>query len=167
MTYWAIAQVQPQRLAITKTLLDRAGYEVYAPRIRTRRQATVPGGLSSLLFPGYVFVRIVDGRFYPVRYTPGVVRLLMAGECPAHMPDREIEGLRRREHRGFIWLPPKIPRIGARLRIVRGPFAGHLALFDCMVGADRLRVLFEFLGGVVRIELPDHAIAVEDDVLSA
>jgi transcriptional antiterminator RfaH len=158
MTYWAIAQVQPQRLAITKELLDRAGYEIYAPRIRTRRQAVVPGGLSTLLFPGYMFVRIANDRFYPVRYTPGVVRLLMAGDRPAHMPEHEIDGLRRREVKGFIWLPPSVPRLGARMRIIQGPFAGHLALFDGMAGADRLRVLFECLGGVVRIELPGHAV---------
>ena len=162
MTYWAIAQVQPQRLAITGTLLGRAGYEIYAPRVRTRRQAAAPGGLSSLLFPGYVFVHIVDGRFYPARYTPGVVRLLMAGECPARMPEREIDGLRRREVKGYIWLPPKIPRIGARLRIVTGPFAGHLALFEGMAGADRLRVLFDFLGSTVRVELPGHAVEPQD-----
>jgi transcription antitermination factor NusG len=162
MSYWAIAQVQPQRLAITGTLLDRAGYEIYAPRVRTRRQAAAPGGLSSLLFPGYVFVHITDGRFYAVRYTPGVVRLLMAGECPARMPEREIEDLRRREVKGYIWLPPRVPRIGAKVRIISGPFAGHLALFEGMAGADRLRVLFDFLGGVVRIELPGHAVEPQD-----
>lgn len=161
MTYWAIAQIEPQRLTITGALLGRAGYELYAPRIRirpppSRGQATRQTPV--LLFPGYVFVRIADDRFYPVRYAPGVVRLLMAGEHPARMPEPELEALRAREVKGYIRLPPSVPPIGARMRIVQGPFEGHLALFDGMAGADRLRVLFEFLGGVVRIELPNHAV---------
>jgi hypothetical protein len=82
----------------------------------------------------------------------------MAGDRPAHMPEREIDGLRGREYRGFIRLPPTIPPIGARMRIVSGPFAGHLALFAGMAGADRLRVLFEFLAATVRIELPCEAV---------
>lgn len=159
MSYWAIAQIEPQRVTVTQALLGRAGYEIYAPRIRVRRSGRLA---PALMFPGYVFVHIANDRFYPVRYAPGIVRLLMAGEHPARMPEHEIEALRAREVGGYIRLPPAIPRIGARMRITQGPFAGHLAIFDGMAGVDRLRVLFEFLAGVVRIELPTHAVEPQD-----
>jgi transcriptional antiterminator RfaH len=150
MSYWAVAQIAAQRSKLATELLKIGGYEIYAPQIqlgRNKRKRTV------LLFPSYIFVRIVE-QFYAAKNTPGVIRLLMAGEQPAKMPERVLDTLRGREHKGYIRLPPKTPRHGSTLRIINGPFAGHLALFDGMSGPDRQRVLLEFMAGVVSIELP-------------
>jgi len=150
MSYWAVAQIEVQRERIATLLLNRAGYEIYAPRIQLSRQRRKR---AVLLFPSYIFVRIVD-RFYPVKNTPGVLRLLMDGERPARMPDSALDQLRGKEVRGFIRLPKKQPAHGQRMRIINGPFAGHLALFEGMTGHERQKVLIAFLSGAVTIELP-------------
>jgi transcription antitermination factor NusG len=67
-----------------------------------------------------------------VRQCPGIVRLVRIGDDePVHLPDKVIDALRARERDGDIDLPnrkartEKNPRIGNRMRIVFGLFAGH------------------------------------------
>jgi transcription termination factor NusG len=60
MAYWAVAQLQPQREAFALSMLARAEFKVYAPRLREWR--TVRGGRQRQyelpLFPGYAFLLI-------------------------------------------------------------------------------------------------------------
>jgi transcription antitermination factor NusG len=153
VSYWAVVQTETQREHIARTLIMRAGYETYAPRIKTKRG-------SALLFPTYIFVRIID-RWYDVRWTPGVLRVLMAtDERPARLGDEIVLGFRRREVRGFVKLPgPKRPRRGQKVRITRGSFEGHVALYDGMSGPERERVLLALLGQMVTVELPARDVA--------
>lgn len=153
MSYWAVVQTETQREHIARTLLMRASYETYAPRIKSKR------GGAQLLFPTYIFVRVVD-RWYPIRWTPGVLRILMAGDQPAPLADEIVLGFRRREVRGFVKLPPpRKPRRGQKVRITRGSFEGHVALYEGMSGPDRERVLLALLGQMVSVELPARDIA--------
>src|SRR5262245_16951655 len=87
--YWAVAQTEPQREHIARLWLMRLGYETYAPRVRLRRGRVVR------LFPTYIFVRVFE-RFYPILWTPGILRLLMAGQRPARLPASHILALTRR-----------------------------------------------------------------------
>ena len=153
MSYWAVAQTEPSREHIVRLLLMRQGYETYTPRIKHRKR-------SALLFPTYVFVRVIQ-RWYPILWTVGVVRLLMSGDHPAHLCDGAIMALRKRERGGFVRLPPpdRALKNGMNVRILRGSFEGHLAVYDGMSSRDRERVLLEFLGQMVPIELPSADIA--------
>lgn len=54
---------------------------------------------------------------------------------------------------GAIDLPLKI-RPGDRVRVLRGPFRDHLAIYAGMSGRDRIAVLLSLLGGERRILLP-------------
>lgn len=145
--YWAVAQVaQP---LLVDTLLTREGFEVYRPKIRIKRRAAP-------LFPGYIMVRIVV-RWYPVRWCPGVVRLLMNGETPAKLADSIVAELRAREHRGFVKLlkEPGAIEPGARVRItMAGNFEGRVGIYQGMSGPQRERVLLEWLGQSVPVILP-------------
>jgi len=147
MSYWAVAQTEPQREHIARVFLMRHGYETYAPRVKIQ-------GRVARLFPTYIFIRIVD-RWYPARWSIGIQRILMAGEVPAKVPERVLKDLRERDSGGFVKLPPANRlRIGAKMRVLRGPFAGHIGLHDGMSGADRQRVLLELLGQHVSVEMP-------------
>src|SRR5215831_2546422 len=88
MSYWALCQTEPQREHSVRLYLMRARFETYAPRIRIKDRV-------ALLFPTYVFVRIVD-RWYPVRWTVGVTKMLMDGETPAKVPEIEVSKLRKK-----------------------------------------------------------------------
>ena len=67
-----------------------------------------------------------------------------------------IDDLRKRERNRLIELPRLKLRPGDRVRLLRGPFAGHLAIFAGM--KPRERVVLTFLGAQQRVTLP------QDDV---
>ena len=57
MSYWAAAQLQPQRDGLAVHCLRQAGFETYAPRLRESRTAHGRKVVRTpLLFPGYPFV---------------------------------------------------------------------------------------------------------------
>jgi transcriptional antiterminator RfaH len=149
MSYWSVVQTEPQREHMVRLLLMRAGFETYLPRIKFRSRI-------ALLFPAYVFVRIAE-RFYPVIWTAHVVRLLMAGDQPAHLPDEIIREIRNRERSGFVQLPTrsKILKKGQNVRIANGSFMGHIGLYDGMTSHERARVLLELLGRKVPVEISE------------
>ena len=147
MSFWACAQLQPNRTRLARHLLEQRGFEVYCPQIRERRRRV------TWLFPGYLFVSIVL-QWHEARWCPGVVRLVMDGDNPAAVPPQVLNGIRARERNGFVRLPRRGPQPGDRVRIVRGPFNGHLAIYDGMSGPERVAVLLTFLGGPHRVSLP-------------
>jgi transcriptional antiterminator RfaH len=151
MSYWAIAHIESQRERTAAEFLNQGGFTTYLPRLRVKQRA-VP------LFPGYLFVQIVE-RWYPVRWSVGVLRVLMAGEQPYRLPDGVIVNIRRREDReGFVKIPKYGLQLGQSVRIVKGSFAGQIAVFDGMAGHERSRILLELLGRKTTVELPTQDI---------
>jgi transcriptional antiterminator RfaH len=149
MSYWAVVQVESQCEHVVRLLLMRARYQTYMPRIRHRRRVAP-------LFPGYLFVRIVD-RWYPVVWTVGVVRLLMSGDQPAVLSEKIMHEIRKREDRdGYVKLPSPKNRLhnGQHVRVTRGSFEGQIALCQRMSSKDRVWVLLNLLGQKVPVELP-------------
>ena len=53
----------------------------------------------------------------------------MNGGGPAHVPDNVIAELKSRERNGLIELSkPRGPRVGSRVKVTVGPFAGQLGI---------------------------------------
>jgi transcription antitermination factor NusG len=132
-----------------RLLLMRARFETYCPRIRRR-------GRIAFLFPSYVFVRLkANLHWYPIVWTPHVVRLIMAGERPANLSEGIVADLKRRERGGFVPLP-RAARLqkGQQVRVISGSFEGHLGIYDGQTNRERERVLLEMLGRQVVAELP-------------
>jgi transcriptional antiterminator RfaH len=152
--YWTVAQVVRPELVCS--LLKREGFETYAPKIRIQRRAAP-------LFPGYLMVRVVV-RWYPVRWCPGVLRLLMNGERPARLADHIVAELRTREVRGFIKLirEPGALEIGQRVRVLTGTFAGRIAIYQGMSGTVRERILLDWLGQSVPVIMPTGNVEAAD-----
>jgi transcriptional antiterminator RfaH len=159
--YWACARLEPHRERLAVHCLEINGYEVYLPRLRERR---ISHGrrieVRPLLFPGYCFLAI-ELQWHAARWTAGVLGLIMGGIQPARVPDAVIPEIRRREVDGLIELAPPLPlRRGARVRILRGPFTGHLALFADMKPRERVEILLQLLGGEQRVTLAKKDIEV-------
>jgi transcription antitermination factor NusG len=55
---------------------------------------------------------------------------------------------------GLIELPKAPLRRGVRIKILRGPFSGHLAIFADTKPRQRVEVLLQLLGGAHRVTLP-------------
>jgi transcriptional antiterminator RfaH len=110
------------------------------------------------LFVGYCFV-LIYLQWHAVRWAPGTLGLVMNGVLPAAVPDNVR--IRSREVDGAIELaPPPVLRRGARVRILRGPFAGHLAIFADMKPRQRVEILLQLLGGEQRVTLAKKDIEV-------
>lgn len=152
MAYWAVVQTQNQREAIAEKFLKQAEFETYLPRIVVKKDAAreriVP------LFPAYVFVRIVD-QWWRVRWSVGVLRLIMGDTCPASVSDKIIVALKRREgENGLVKLPKRAGlERGQAVRIVRGSFAERVGIYDGMQGSERVRVLVNLMGRSVPVTL--------------
>lgn len=144
---WWVAQTAAGREAGVSDRLKEAGFLTYLPVI-------AGGGRSAALFPGYLMVQPA-GRWYPVRWTPGVTRVLMSGDQPARLPDRLIAELRSREVAGRIHLPrrPSSFTVGQYVRIRDGVFIGLPALYEGQSSRDRIQVLVELLGQMVPVDL--------------
>jgi transcription antitermination factor NusG len=167
MAYWSVAQTEAQREATAAEWLARDGFETYLPKIKVVRQVirghtrwherTRTISRVEPLFPSYLFVRIVD-RWWSIGNTIGVTRLLLAGDHPANVSDKEINKIMAQERGGLIRLPqpPGLKR-GDQVRIVRGTFLHHIGIYDGMSGKQRERVLLDLLGRQVTVDLPsDH-----------
>jgi transcriptional antiterminator RfaH len=104
------------------------------------------------LFPGYAFV-VIELQWLAARWCPGVVRLVMDGIQPARVRDDVIAAIRDRERNGVIELPRRLIKAGDRVRLLAGPFQGHLAIYTGMSGSERVAVLLHILGGHQRVTL--------------
>jgi transcriptional antiterminator RfaH len=154
MSYWACAQTEPVRESAATHFLGLAGYQVYCPRLRLiqrRRGRKVES--RPPLFPSYLFVLITQG-WWNARWCPGVLRLLTAGDAPMPVPDSLIAEIRSRERGGLIELPRRDGiKPGDQVRVLSGPFTGHLGLYAGMRPHERVLVLLALLGGEQRVEL--------------
>jgi transcription antitermination factor NusG len=158
MGYWCCAQLQASRERLALHCLSKVnGFEIYSPRIRLPRtrweDATRP------LFPGYCFVLII-AQWWSARWSPGVIRIVLDGAVPARVPDQVIDAIRRREVRGVVELPkPPGLQTGDRVKILHGPFGGHLGLYAGMKPHERIDVLLQLLGGACRVTLARSDVA--------
>ena len=76
------------------------------------------------LFPGYIFVHVSDGERVPVLETMGVVYLVSTAGKPAVLSDDDVERLRACALLPGDVEPHPYLRIGHRVRVKHGPFAG-------------------------------------------
>jgi transcriptional antiterminator RfaH len=159
MSFWACAQLETHRERLALHFLNRNGFTTYCPRIRGQRSSR-EGERSTWLFPGYTFVAIAL-QWHAARWCPGIVELILDGDRPAKVPDKVIDDLKSRERNGLIVLPPP-PHLqrGDQVRILRGPFAGHLAIYDGMRPRERVVALLTLLGAVQRVELAKRDVVV-------
>lgn len=126
--------------------LARGGFEFYLPKWRT------PKKRIALLFPRYIFVGPIE-QWMALREIYGVSRILRAGGHPAVVEERTLESLKAREDReGLVRLPQKHIarlRIGQRVRIQIGPFAGKNGVYRGRTTKKWERVDLPVLGQVV------------------
>lgn len=163
MCYWAAARLQPHREQLALKLLKLVGFQTYFPRICERRTVRGRGVMTTPPLSGYVFIRI-ELQWHAARWCPGIHSLVMDGERPAKVPDRDIADLRSRERGGLI-ISPKRPnpdssfRPGDRLRVCGGPFSGSFGLYAGMAARDRVLVLLKMLGSERELALPRGDVA--------
>lgn len=159
MSFWACAQLETNRTAVALHFLKLGGFETYCPRIREQRRSRGRKiVVTPPLFPGYLFLWVVRG-WWDARWSPGVIRLVMDGSVPAHVPDAVISEIRSRERGGFVELPrPRGLVSGTRVRVVSGPLSEQIGMLAVLRPHERVLVLLQLLGGERPVELGRNAI---------
>jgi hypothetical protein len=132
---WICVQSHPQAERWALNNLLRSGYSAYLPMcavtVRDRVIRSLICDRLVPLFAGYLFCSLGPAEpWTPVRYSPGVSRLLgFDGTRPQFVPDALVDGLRAGEAaRSTIRPPGTLWRPGAAVRLSGGAFDGHDAV---------------------------------------
>jgi len=151
MTDWYVIRTKPLKESLAQQNLFQQGYETYLPLIletRKRRQKVISA--AAPLFPGYLFISIdtASQNTGPIRSTLGVIGMLRFGDRMPAVPEPVIANLKQNTNpaTGLIRPPQVCFEAGDQVRVATGPCAGLEGIYQEPAGADRARILLEFLG---------------------
>lgn len=155
---WCAVNTKPKNEDYAARQLEIKGLEVFLPKIEViRKRGSKKLELLEPLFPGYLFVRLapVPASLAKVNWTPGVRRLLCAGDTPVPVPDEAITLISQRiGPRGHLTPKPEGDfESGTRVAVRYGPFTGLVGVVERPMSArGRVRVLLQLLQQQVAVE---------------
>jgi transcription antitermination factor NusG len=105
----------------------------------------------SALFPGYCFIH-VEQLGCDTSRLPSVIKPVMSGDEPAHVPDGIIAEIRSRKRNGFVEPPKKRLQPGESVKIISGLLAGRRGRY---AGASHrhIKVLLQLLGAERQVQV--------------
>jgi transcriptional antiterminator RfaH len=138
-------------------MLGLPGVETYCPRIRFQR-STRRGKVwfVEALFPSYFFARfdpLVSLR--AVKHAQNVIRIVDFGGQLIPVPDSVISSLKEEMgHEDLRQIEAGL-RVGDTVELTEGPMRGLKGIVNSIHnGAERVRILLEFLGRESLVEVP-------------
>jgi transcriptional antiterminator RfaH len=154
---WYVVHSQSQREAIAQTHLANQAFRTFAPRFeKTVRHARKVVRTLAPLFPRYFFIilNLDRDRWHSVNGTIGVDSLLMSNDRPSPAPTEAVEALiaMSSSDRKMIFRPHLAA--GQKVRLVAGPFAQQLGVFEQLDDGGRVRVLLEMMGAWYPVCVP-------------
>jgi transcriptional antiterminator RfaH len=143
--------------------LENQGFDVFLPRIRTRRRTRSGSQMRVLpMFPRYLFVnlRAHAEDWSTIRSTRGAIGLVRFGERVPAVPGEFIDYLMtRHDDFGAVDMSEAMEiRPNDTIEITDGAMAGLRAVFQARSGKDRVVVLLKLLEHERRVELPANTI---------
>lgn len=140
---WVVACTKPQHEFIAARNVSRQGCEYYLPRFYDRQSRRV-----RVLFPSYIFVKLLNERFHFLFSTAGVTRLLTStGGLPSPVPLAVIDSIQMMEREGLVHLPDRDEfTVGQSVVVTHGPFKSQIGIYQGMNGRDRVTVLLSLFG---------------------
>ncbi len=161
VAWYCIRSKLKQERVAEQCLVQRAGIEAFAPRIKFRRR-TRRGAVWFIeaLFPGYLFARFCLARQYRlVMSTIGVAGMVRFGEQTPWLPEHVIEDLRNTMGDEGVALVEDSYQAGDIVNVAGGPFMGLTGLVKgYMPPAGRIRGLLEFMGRPLEVDLHETAV---------
>lgn len=155
---WYLLQTKPRQEKIAIRNLEQQGYECYLPLMpfeKISRGALVV--FEEPLFPRYLFIRLDTDQsaksWGPIRYTRGVNRLVSFGSEPAKVDVRLVEVLKSNEAAHTLE-PRPLFKLGEKVTLKEGPFAGIEAVYQMTDAYSRAVVLIELLSKPVKMAVP-------------
>ena len=116
-----------------------------------------------VLFPGYLFVQLGESSVSTtaVRSTRGVSHFVTSAGAPIKVPQGLVEQLRQRVTADADVVMSQLPKSGAKMQVIDGPFKGLNAVFTEPDGNNRAIVMVTLLSQQVKTSMP-FASLVED-----
>jgi len=155
---WFVAQLKPNGLAKALEHLKRQKITTFSPTLMTTMaKSPRPKESREPLFPGYIFLQFdrSHAKSIAINSTRGVSRLIsLDPRHPSTIAPQYIAELKERCDETGLLLPPVDLQVGERVRILTGPFAQTLTTIENLPAQDRVGVLFDIMGQIVRTTLP-------------
>jgi transcription termination/antitermination protein NusG len=155
---WEIAHLRSrQEKSVARLLLD-AGMPFYLPQVQQTKKTSGRTFVSHLpLFPGYIFLRRVEGLRQTLWRTSAVANLI-------EVPDQaqltaELLQVRLLQNSGAV-LTPRVDLVpGDAVRITEGSFSGYTGTVLEERGMQRLIISVSMLKKSVSVEFPREVLA--------
>lgn len=162
---WYVVHSRPKCEHIAAGLLvGLPNVEVYCPRIRFQK-STRRGKVwfVEALFPSYFFARFAPAEsLRAVKHSQSVITVVGFGGTLTSVPDRVIEALKKEMEGQEVREVHTDVKVGDTVELTEGPMRGLKGIVNAMLsGADRVRVLLEFLGRENAVEVPMSKILTE------
>ena len=147
MKSWFVAHTHSMKEQIAEQHLREQGFDVYLPHFKKmRRHARKVEEVLAPLFPRYLFVamEIEAAHWSCVNSARGVSYLLQNDGFPAEIPKKVVDSLKETVD-GFISINSLAAFIkGDKVRVLKGVFKDHLAIFETMGAKQRTQLLSTF-----------------------
>lgn len=162
---WYVVHTRPKCEHIAAALMGGLeNVEVYCPRIRFQK-STRRGKVwfVEALFPSYFFARFVPmDSLRAVKHSQSVIKVVDFGGNLTSVPDRIIDELKAEMKGDEVREIVTEVKVGDTVELTEGPMRGLKGIVNAMLsGADRVRVLLEFLGRENAVEVPMSKILTE------
>ena len=154
---WFCLKTQPKREHLAATALRRQfGVECFSPRLRFRKMTQRgPVWFVEAMFPGYLFAKFVySTQRRAVENSHGIRGIVHFGDHLATLPENIVAALQARVGAEEVVTLDCSIKVGQSVEIIQGPFQGlEVVVTRLLPAKDRIRVLFEFLGRSVEMEI--------------
>ena len=154
---WFCLKTQPKREHLGATALRRQfGVECFSPRLRFRKMTQRgPVWFVEAMFPGYLFAKFVySTQHRAVESSHGIRGIVHFGDRLATLPENIVAALQSRVGEEEIVTLDCSLKVGQSVEIIEGPFQGLEVVVTHLLSAkNRIRVLFEFLGRSMQMEI--------------
>lgn len=159
---WFLLQTKVKQEQRAAENLERQDVVSFCPMIRVDkisrgRRAEV----LDVLFPGYLFVQLGESSVSTtaVRSTRGVSHFVTSAGAPIKVPQGLVEQLRQRVTADADVVMSQLPKPGAKMQIIDGPFKGLNAVFTEPDGNNRAIVMVTLLSQQLKTSMPFVSLA--------
>jgi transcriptional antiterminator RfaH len=163
---WFLLQTKVKQEQRAAENLERQDVVSFCPMIRIDkisrgRRAEV----LDVLFPGYLFVQLGESSVSTtaVRSTRGVSHFVTSAGAPIKVPQGLVDQLRQRVTADADMVMSQLPKSGAKMQVIDGPFKGLNAVFTEPDGNNRAIVMVTLLSQQVKTSMPFASLA-EDGI---
>jgi transcription antitermination factor NusG len=153
---WYAVYVRSNCEKVVTESFSGKGYSAFSPVYRVvRKRSDRTKEIILPIFPGYVFCQFDSSVRLPILTTPGVVKIVGAGNEPEPVDDAEIQSIHTIVKSDRSVQPWPFLKAGQQVQIMAGPMAGAVGTLLKIKNEYRLIASVTLLRRSVAVEV-DH-----------